>query len=111
MHIRISLLAIVSSALLGAAAIGRPAQAPAVESQQPLAEGAADVRAMLDDGRYACAEERARELVARARREGRERTREGADLLGLLARSSWLGGRSAAPETMACAERALEISA
>ena len=107
MHLRQPVIELAVRALFAAATFSVPAQAAAGVPPQSGRPSAAGVQALLDDGRYARAEERARELVSPASLEGCEKSLEVAEHLRLLARAMWLNGKQADPERRRVAELAL----
>ena len=99
---------VVFAAIAATAVIIRQAGHPS--SPPPVGSGAAEVLALIDDGRPARAEARARELLTPEAIEGRERTRETAELLRLYARAMRLNGKQGDPETRRLSELAVAIA-
>ena len=87
---------------------------PVLAAQDPTPEttpetGIDNARRLLAAGRYADAEHEARAALAALERDGDHRSVSAAEWLDLLVTALWRGGKAAEAETVAFAERAIEI--
>lgn len=69
----------------------------------------AEPRRLLDEGRYADAEERAREALGLLSRGGRGGSLAAAELMDILVVSLWRGGKATGDDAVRFAERAIEV--
>jgi CHAT domain-containing protein/Tfp pilus assembly protein PilF len=93
--------------LVGALAL---APASAAEKSTKAADAALDdARRLLVAGQYRDAERRARDALAQLQRDGNAGSPAAAEWLDLLVTVLWRGGKASAAETVALAERAIEI--
>ena len=79
-------------------------------AQEALGSGSpAELRRLLDAGRYADAEREARSALAALARDGSDESAATAEVLDLLVAALWRGGKASEAEAVAFAERAIEL--